>query len=88
MSFKKELIEIIEPRDIYVGDVNAPVTLEEFVDYESEACAKANEVVKQILEEYEGKVRLNFRHFPLTKIHQTAATWEPPALNCTAKKPA
>ena len=70
MSFKKELIEIIEPRDIYVGDVNAPVTLEEFVDYESEACAKANEVVKQILEEYEGKVRLNFRHFPLTKIHQ------------------
>ena len=49
MSFKKELIEIIEPRDIYVGDVNAPITLEEFVDYESEACAKANEVVKQIL---------------------------------------
>ncbi len=70
MSFKKELIEIIEPRDIYVGDMNAPVTLEEFGEYESEACAKANEVVKQILEEYEGKVRLNFRHFPLTKIHQ------------------
>ena len=70
MSFKKELIEIIEPRDIYVGNVNAPVTLEEFGEYESEACAKANEVVKQILEDYEGKVRLNFRHFPQTKIHQ------------------
>lgn len=70
MSFKKELVEIIEPRDIFVGDKNAPVTLEEFGEYESEACAKANEVVKQILEEYEGKVRLNFRHFPQTKIHQ------------------
>ncbi len=72
MSFKKDVIEIIEPRDIFVGDNNAPVTLEEFGEYESEACAKANEVVKQILEEYEGKVKFNFRHFPLTKIHQRA----------------
>ena len=39
---------IIEPRDVFVGDINAPVTLEEFGEYESDACAKANEVVKQI----------------------------------------
>jgi protein-disulfide isomerase len=70
MAFKKEVVEIIEPKDVFVGDINAPVTLEEFGEYESEVCAKANEVVKQILEEYEGKVRFNFRHFPLTHIHQ------------------
>jgi protein-disulfide isomerase len=70
MAFKKEIIEIIEPRDIFVGDIDAPVTLMEFGDYESEACAKANEVVKQLLIEYEGKIRFNFRHFPLTRIHQ------------------
>jgi len=70
MAFKKEIVEIIEPRDVFVGDIAAPVTLEEFGEYESEACAKANEVVKQILEEYEGKVRFNFRHFPMTNIHQ------------------
>ena len=70
MAFKKEEIEIIEPKDIFVGDKDAPVTLMEFGDYESEACAKVNEVVRQLLEEYEGKIRLNFRHFPLTKIHQ------------------
>ena len=70
MAFKKEIVEIIEPRDIFVGDIDAPVTLMEFGDYESEACAKANEVVKQLLEEYEGKIRFNFRHFPLTRIHQ------------------
>jgi len=70
MAFKKEIIEIIEPRDIFVGDIDAPVTLMEFGDYESEACAKANEVVKQLLVEYEGKIRFNFRHFPLTRIHQ------------------
>ena len=70
MAFKKEVVEIIEPRDVFVGDINAPVTLEEFGEYESEVCAKANEVVKQILEEYEGRVRFNFRHFPMTNIHQ------------------
>jgi len=72
MSFKKELVEIIEPRDIYVGDMNAPVTLEEFGEYESEACAKANEIVKKLLHDYDGKIRFNFRHFPLTKVHQRA----------------
>ena len=70
MAFKKEEEIIIEPRDVFVGDEDAPVTLMEFGDYESEACAKANEVVKQLLEEYEGKIRFNFRHFPQTKIHQ------------------
>lgn len=70
MAFKKEVEEIIEPKDIFVGKKDAPVTLMEFGEYENEDCAKANEVVKQILEEYEGKVRFNFRHFPLTLIHQ------------------
>src|SRR5258705_10250971 len=70
MAFKKEEEIIIEPRDVFVGDEDAPVTLMEFGDYESEACAKANEVVKQLLVEYEGKIRFNFRHFPLTRIHQ------------------
>ncbi len=72
MAFKKEIVEIIEPRDVFVGDINAPVTLEEFGEYESEACAKANDVVKKLLEDYEGKIRFNFRHFPMTKIHQRA----------------
>ena len=70
MAFKKEIVEIIEPRDVFVGNVKAAVTLEEFGEYESEACAKANEVVKQLLEEYDGKIRFNFRHFPLTTVHQ------------------
>lgn len=70
MAFKKEIEEIIEPKDIFVGKQDAPVTLMEFGEYESEECAKANEVVKQLLEEYEGKIRFNFRHFPLTLIHQ------------------
>lgn len=69
---QKELREIIEPKDMIVGAAKAPITLMEFGDYESEACARANEVVKEILEEYEGQVRFIFRHFPQTRIHQKA----------------
>ena len=70
MAFKKDDVIIIEPKEIFVGKKDAPVTLMEFGEYESEECAKVNEVVKQLLEEYEGKIRFQFRHFPLTMIHQ------------------
>jgi len=72
MAFKKEIIEIIEPKDVFVGNIDAAVTLEEFGEYESEACAKANEIVKKLLQDYDGKIRFNFRHFPMTTIHQRA----------------
>lgn|SRR5690606_9008608 len=70
MAFKKEIEVIIEPKEIFVGKKDAPVTLMEFGEYENEECAKANEVVKQLLKEYDGKIRFQFRHFPLTRIHQ------------------
>lgn len=63
-------MDIIPPKDIWVGDPHAPVALVEFGDYESEACARANETVKRILLNYEGRVKFNFRHFPLTQVHQ------------------
>jgi protein-disulfide isomerase len=70
MAFGKELPEVIETKDVFAGDKKAPITLMEFGEYENEECAKVNEIVKKILQEYEGVVRFNFRHFPLTKIHQ------------------
>lgn len=70
MAFTKEVIEIIKPKDVFVGNVKAAVTLMEFGEYENEDCAKANEIVKQLLEKYDGKIRFNFRHFPLTLVHQ------------------
>jgi protein-disulfide isomerase len=69
---KAQVVEIIPTKDIWVGDKLAPVKLVMYGDYESEACSKANEVVNQVLEKYEGSVQFNFRHFPLTKIHQRA----------------
>lgn len=70
MPAPKEVVIIIKPTEMWVGNEKAPVTLMEWGEYESEECAKANEVVKQVLEKYGDKIRFQFRHFPLTKIHQ------------------
>ncbi|MGC4039198.1 MAG: thioredoxin domain-containing protein [Chitinophagaceae bacterium] len=69
---KKEVAEIIPPKKIIVGDPHAKLLLTEYGDYESEVCAKANNVVKKLLKEFEGKIKFNFRHFPLIKFHQRA----------------
>jgi protein-disulfide isomerase len=62
----------VSPKDIWVGEKDAPVVLVEFGDYESESCAKAHAIVKRLLAEFDGKLKFVFRHFPLTKIHQRA----------------
>ena len=69
---KIELPEVIPSKKIFVGNASAPITLLEFGDYESEACAKAHEAVKAILEAFPNDVKFIFRHFPLLKIHQKA----------------
>ena len=69
---KPKIKEIIPPKNIWVGNEDGPVSLVMFGDYESEACAKANEVVNKLLAKYEGRIKFNFRHFPLTKVHQHA----------------
>lgn len=69
---QKTEVPVIEPRDVFIGNEKAEVVLMEFADYETEAAVKAHEIVKAILEQYEDKVKFNFRHFPLLSIHQKA----------------
>jgi protein-disulfide isomerase len=69
---KAKEIEIIPPKDIWVGNKKAPVKLVMYGDYEDEACAKANDVVNVLLEKYGEEIQFNFRHFPLTRVHQFA----------------
>lgn len=72
MKNSKDKADIVEPRKVVVGDKHAPVTLMMFGDYESEACAQANEVVAKLLERYPDKVKFIFRHYPLLNVHQKA----------------
>ena len=48
------------------------VQLVEFGDYQCPACGAAYPNVKQLMKDYDGKVTLYFRNFPLTQIHQNA----------------
>lgn len=54
------------------GPATAPVTIEEFADFECPSCANFEPTIRQIKTIYGDRVRVIFRHFPLTQIHQKA----------------
>ena len=49
------------------GDVNAPVTIVEFTDFQCPACAAMHPVLDEVLKSYGNKVRFVVRDFPLTQ---------------------
>jgi protein-disulfide isomerase len=54
------------------GPASAPVVLVLFSDFQCPYCKTFNETLKEILKQYDQKVRLVFRQFPLTSIHADA----------------
>ncbi|MEZ4704634.1 MAG: thioredoxin domain-containing protein [Bdellovibrionota bacterium] len=53
------------------GSEDAPITIVEFSDYHCPFCEKGANTMKQVMEEYKGKVSHHFRDFPLS-IHPRA----------------
>ncbi len=47
------------------GNANAPVTLEEFGDFQCPPCGQFAGFVHELLKEYDSRLRLVFRNFPL-----------------------
>jgi len=58
-----------------LGAADAPVTMVEFLDPECESCAAFAPVVKKILKDYDGKIRLVVRYMPLHPNSLSAATF-------------
>ncbi|HEY0079984.1 MAG TPA: thioredoxin domain-containing protein [Pyrinomonadaceae bacterium] len=54
------------------GDVGAPVTIEEFADFQCPSCARLHAELKKIEGEYGSKLRVIFRNFPLPSMHEHA----------------
>lgn len=54
------------------GDPSAPVTIFEYADFQCSGCANVNPWIKSLLKEYDGKLRIVYRSFPLTNIHPNA----------------
>ena len=62
----------VSDEDHIRGDRNAEITLIEYSDYECPFCERFHPTTQQILDEYEGTVRLVYRHFPLDQLHPKA----------------
>jgi protein-disulfide isomerase len=62
------------------GPAEAPVTIVEFSDFQCSFCLRANSTVAQVLEKYQGKVRLVFKHYPLVELHPAAPSGHRAAL--------
>lgn len=54
------------------GNKEAPLTIVVFADFQCPYCGRFHNSMKQLLSEYEGKVRWVYRHFPLSSIHPQA----------------
>jgi protein-disulfide isomerase len=62
-----------EPEHV-LGNPDAAITVLEYGDFECPYCAAAAPVLRQLVEESDGRVRLVFRNFPLADVHPHALT--------------
>lgn len=66
---------LVRPDSPTLGAPNAAVTISEFLDPECESCAAFAPVVKKMVTQYDGKVRLVVRYMPLHPNSITAANF-------------
>lgn len=67
------LIESSEQKEEHVrGDINAPITIVEFSDFQCSFCSKFHPTMIQVMQNYQGQVKWIYKHFPLDSIHPQA----------------
>ena len=54
------------------GELDAPVTIVEFSDFQCSFCARFHDTMKQVVENYPTQVKWVYRHFPLDSRHPMA----------------
>jgi protein-disulfide isomerase len=71
---RTEIVRLISVKDHpTVGPANAPVTLVEYSDLECPVCARMQEELEnEIIPKYGDKLRVVFKEYPLTAIHDWA----------------
>lgn len=59
-------------RGVARGDLNSPVKIVEFTDFQCSACGGMYPVIEEVLKSYGDRVYFEIRHFPLRSIHEHA----------------
>jgi protein-disulfide isomerase len=54
------------------GAADAPITLVEYGDYQCPTCGLYHPIITELLSRYNGKLKLEYHHFPLISIHPNA----------------
>lgn len=62
----------LSANEITFGPTNSKATLVEYADFQCPACRAYYPLVKQLNQEFNGKLHYVYRFFPLTAIHQNA----------------
>jgi protein-disulfide isomerase len=62
----------VETRDIQTGPKDAKATLIEYSDFQCPTCALYYPLVKQLTDEYKGRINFVYRIFPLENVHPNA----------------
>ena len=63
-SFEKP-VKLSTKGRVTFGEAKAPVTIVEFADFQCYYCSQASKSMKKLVEKYNGKVNLVYKHFPL-----------------------
>jgi len=70
---KPALAEFTITEDNHIrGNMNAPITIVEFSDFQCPYCDKFHVTMKKVMETYPNKVRWIYKHFPLDSLHPLA----------------
>jgi len=62
----------VSGEDHFRGDINAPVTIVEFSDFQCPYCSSFHQTMLKIVQDFPKKVKWVYKHFPLDSIHPFA----------------
>lgn len=68
----QKLTKAVTADDWIRGNKDAKITLVEYSDFQCPACGFWEPPIQKLLTEFEGKVRLVYRQYPLVNLHQNA----------------
>jgi protein-disulfide isomerase len=72
-QYPENLVVAVSAEDHILGPAEAPVTLVEYGDYECPDCLNALPIIKQLREHFKDRLRIVFRHYPVSSIHPGAS---------------